>query len=207
MGFGGAVQGMISSIKNNARPKKNIFISRNKDHVNLHSAESNLKYKTVPENELKQIKSKIRANARKENRRIKIWVLIISIPILIAIYFLIQNRIDNFREEKRIEAIEKQNTIRKIEQAKEKKIIYLLKEGTKWVNKRHYKNAKTQYYKAYQIEQEDYRINYSNAKVYVLDCIENNVGCITAERMVKGLKEKYGGKDEILQLEQLLEQR
>ena len=100
MSFGGSVQAMIISIRNNARPKKNIFRSRNKDHVNLHSEESNLEYKTVSEAELKQIKKKIRASARKENRKLKIWVLIISIPILIGIYFIVQNRIDNFHEEK-----------------------------------------------------------------------------------------------------------
>ncbi|WP_461633150.1 hypothetical protein [Labilibaculum euxinus] len=207
MSFGGSVQAMIISIRNNARPKKNIFRSRKKDHVNLHSEESSLEYKTVSETELKQIKKKIRANALKENRKLKIWVLIISIPILIGIYFIVQNRIDNFHEEKRIEAIEKQKAIDEIELAKENKILYLLMDGTKWLNTGQYKNAKTQFYRAYKIEQEDYRINYANAKAYVLDCIENNVRCITAERMLKGLKEKYGDKAEILDLEQLLEQK
>ncbi len=205
--FGGSIQAMIISIKNNARPKKNIFRSRKKDHVNLHSEESNLEYKIVSEAELKQIKKKIRANARKENRRLKICVFLISIPILIAIYFVIQNRIDNFHEEKKIETIAEQKAITEIQQAKEKKISYLLNDGTKWLNKGHYKNAKTQYYKAYQIESEDYRINFANAKAYVLDCIENDTRCITAERLVKGLKEKFGDKPEILDLEQLLEQK
>lgn len=207
MGFGGAVQGMICSLRNNARPKKNIFRSRKKDPVNLHSKKDQLEYKNIPESELTKIKKKIRANAIKENKKLKILTLTLSIPILILIYLMVQNRIENFREEKRIDAIEKRKALDEIKLKKENKILYFLKDGAKWLNTGHYKNAKTQFYRAYQLESEDYRINYANAKAYVLDCIENNHACLSAERMVRGLKEKYSDKSEILDLEQLLKQK
>lgn len=207
MSFGGSVQGMIISLKNNARKKKNIFRARNKDHLNLHEKNSHLEYKIVPESELKQIKNQIRAKALKENRRIKISVLLVSIPILFIFYLIIQNRIDTFQEKQKLVAIENQHKIDTIEQAKENKILHFLEDGSRWLNKGHYKNAKTQFYNAYQLEPEDYRINYANAKAYVLDCIKNNVGCISAERMVKGLKEQYNNKPEIIELELLLEQK
>ncbi|PKQ61724.1 hypothetical protein BZG02_14975 [Labilibaculum filiforme] len=207
MSFGGSVQAMISSIKNNARPKNDRFRSHSKDCIKRPSAIRTLEYKKVTESELKQIKNKIRVKALKENRKLKLLVLLISIPILGTIYCIAQYKIDDFQENHRIAAIKIQHEIDEIKQAKENKILYFLEDGSSWLNKGHYKNAKTQFYNAYKIESDDYRINYANTKVYVLDCIENNVKCVTAERMVKGLKEKYGNKAEIVELELLLEQK
>lgn len=207
MGFGGSVQAMIISLKNNARKKKIAFSNWKEDKNIFHFKNRSLIYKTLPKEELDQLKKEIRTKAAKENERLIISVTIICIPILFLIYFMVQNRIDNFQKEQRIEAIKKQKKIDEIIEVKEKRILHFLEDGARWLNKGHYKNAKTQFYNAYKIESEDYRINYANAKVYVLDCIENDVGCNTANRIVIGMKEKYGNTSEIVELELLLEQK
>jgi hypothetical protein len=202
MSFGGSVQAMIISIKNNARPKKNIFRSRNKDHVNQHSEESNLKYKTVSASKLNKIKDDIRKKAKQDRRRQSILALLIIIPIVVISSLTIRYKIQQYPAKKAKEDRKYELMI-----LTEKRTMRVLKEGSILLSKGDYENAKKVYLLGCTINPEDYRINYANAKAYVLDCIENEIGCDTATRMVNGMKKKHGDKYEILHLELLLSQK
>ncbi|NOU60893.1 hypothetical protein [Marinifilum caeruleilacunae] len=88
MGFGGSVQGMITSLRNNARPKKDIFTKGKTDKDIIHSAGKPLQYKEVSQQELSKIKDDIRLKAANERRRIVGTVLFIVIAlILVFIYW------------------------------------------------------------------------------------------------------------------------
>ena len=202
MGFGGVVQGMISSIKNNARPKKNIFISRNKDHVNLHSEESNLKYKTVSESKLNKIKDDIRKKAKRDKRRQSILALLIIIPIIVISFLTVRYKIEQYPAKKANKDSKYELMI-----LTEKRTMRVLKEGSILLSKEDYENAKKVYLTGCKINPEDYRINYANTKSYVLDCIENEKDCDTVTNLIDNLKNKYGENSEIAYLELLLSQK
>lgn len=89
MGFGGSVQGMITSLKNNARPKKDIFTRGRNDKDVIHSAEKPLQYKEVSEQELSKIKDDIRLKAESERRRIIGTALFIVIVLAVVFFYLI----------------------------------------------------------------------------------------------------------------------
>lgn len=89
MGFGGSVQGMITSIRNNARPKKDIFTKSKNGKDVIHSSGKPLKYKEVSKQKLAKIKDDIRLKAENERRRIIGTVLfIVIVLVVVAIYML-----------------------------------------------------------------------------------------------------------------------
>lgn len=200
MSFGGAVQGMISSIKNNARKRTNVFTKSKNENELLHIKTNSLKYKTLPTNELEKIKSNIRDKAQKENKRRRLLALIITIPILIGIYAAVSYRINQYSEKLEDNQFTESSIV-------DNETNRLLRDSNYWLNNGNYLNAKKTLYKAYQLNSGDYQINYANANVYVLDCVENGVGCKSAERMVNGMIEKYGNNDELLALKSLLKQK
>ncbi|MCT4601882.1 MAG: hypothetical protein N4A59_03105 [Marinifilum sp.] len=89
MGFGGSVQGMITSLKNNARPKTDIFTRSKNDKDVIHSAGKPLKYKEVSKQELEKIKGDIRLRAENERRRIIGTVLFIIIALVLVVFYMI----------------------------------------------------------------------------------------------------------------------
>lgn len=200
MSFGGSVQAMIVSIKNNARNRTNVFKKGKNENETAHIHKNSLQFKTVPADELEIIKKNIREKAQKENKKRRIIAGIIIIPILVGIFFTVRYKISQYTNKVEDRRSSESSVV-------DDKTDRLLKDSNYWLKNGNYLNAKKLLYKAYQINPGDYHINYANANVYVLDCVENGVGCKSADRMVKGMIERYGNEDELLALKSLLEQK
>lgn len=199
MMFGGSIQGMLTTLKNNARPKRNAFDKSKKDKQLLHLKSRRLKYKTVSDSKLKEIKHQIRLKAQKDRKRLIAVTVPVSMLVLFLIYLMIQSQLNSYKEEAKEKELERLEVVKE----NQKQIDYLLENGSYWMNKGHYLNAKKQFYKAYLLDKKDYKVLCANARVYVMDCIENKVGCKTAERIMDRLKNEFGDRDEVKKLERL----
>jgi len=79
MSFGGSVSAMITSLKNNARPKKKIlFDKKDTNWKNVNSDLKKIPEKKVSKQKLRQIRNKLTAENSRDNYK-KFIVLIISI--------------------------------------------------------------------------------------------------------------------------------
>jgi len=197
---------MIVSLKNNARAKKRAFDSWKENKFIIHKKNSPLVFKKVSDKDLKIIKKDIQRKAKNDRKRVAILTAIILIPVLIISYILVKNGLNKYTEDRLLEETERLNKIDEIKNQKEETILYFLNDGYKWLDRRNFKNAKIQFYEAYKIDHNDYRINFANAKVYVLDCVENSENCNTADKLVDGLIDRFGENEEINYLEELLKE-
>ncbi|NOZ47171.1 MAG: hypothetical protein GXO79_10375 [Chlorobi bacterium] len=206
MSSAGTVMAMIVSLKNNARAKKRAFDSWKENKFIIHKKNSPLVFKKVSDKDLKIIKKDIQRKAKNDRKRVAILTAIILIPVLIISYILVKNGLNKYTEDRLLEETERLNKIDEIKNQKEETILYFLNDGYKWLDRRNFKNAKIQFYEAYKIDHNDYRINFANAKVYVLDCVENSENCNTADKLVDGLIDRFGENEEINYLEELLKE-
>lgn len=89
MGFGGAVSSMITSLKNNARGKRNTYFDRD-NRVSKEKIEINklLEKKATPE-QLHKIRKEI-AESNKKNQIKNVKIIIITVVLLLLIYFVSQ---------------------------------------------------------------------------------------------------------------------
>ena len=202
MSFGGSVQAMIVSLKNNARNRISLFKKSKNENDIIHIKKNTLTYKTPTTSDLEQIKIDIRIKAKKESKRQKLLAVVIITPILITIFLMVSYKIDHYPENKRLKDSKYKKMI-----STEKKINYILKEGGSFVNSGNYKQAKTVFFKGHQLKPKDFRINFATANTYVLDCIENEKECDTAAMLVAELKKEYGDNSQITHLEFLINQK
>lgn len=88
MSFGGSVQAMITSLKNNARPKKKAF-STIKNYYPILKNTEKLKQKNISDEQLQKIKNKIRQNAKVEHRNdfIRLSVIILVLTLILYLVF------------------------------------------------------------------------------------------------------------------------
>ena len=78
MSFGGSVSAMITSLKNNARPKKKIlFDKKDTNWKNVNSDLKKISEKKASRKQLKQIRNKLIAENNRDNYK-KIIILIVS---------------------------------------------------------------------------------------------------------------------------------
>lgn len=174
MSFGGSVAAMVTSLKNNARPKR-----RFEDRFNTHKIELRhaIKDKNLPKIELEKIKLGIRIKLTQQRRKRRITSAIIIVLlslILLSFISLISGKYNvNFpvankelkQKEKNKESIRNDN-----------KAQYIVL-GEVAINNGNYSLAKSYFNKAYIVNSKDREVIISTIKVYVLDCIENNLEC------------------------------
>ncbi len=202
MSFGGSVQAMIVSLKNNARNRASLFKKSKNENDTIHIEQNSLQYKSTSTSDLEKIKNDIRNKAKKESKRQKLLAVLIITPILIVISLMVSYKIDQYPESKRLEDSKYKKMI-----STEKKLIYILKEGGSFVNRGDYKNAKIVFLKGYRLKPTDFRVNFATANAYVLDCIENENDCDTAAVLVAKLKKKYDDNSQIIHLETLINKK
>ena len=206
MSFGGSVLNMILTLKNNANmlKKRNAFKEwRNNVLKDRHKS---LKFKKVSDEKLQLIKINIWEHARKERRKSILITISILIPIIILLFIFLK-----FFEKKVVEADKNRLTNKeKILLLKQKErsnlelsVIFYLNKGYKYMENKQYKDAKIAFYKAYELNGSDFSVTFANAKVYVMDCIENKKGCTTAQKLVDGLNQKYKDNYNVGHLTQL----
>ena len=63
------------------------------------------------------------------------------------------------------------------------------------------------FYKAYELNGSDFNVSFANAKVYVMDCIENNKGCTTAQKLVDGLNQKFKDNYQVINLTRMFNEK
>lgn len=207
MSFGGTVQAMIISLKNNARKRRKAFENWKDGKDIIHKQNKKLVFKKVSDTELDKIKIEISKNAKKEraNQIILFFLLIIVSGIIIYIF------INKYNEKLRKQELEKQKKYDKelIEkyQEKEDRIIYHLNIGYEYLNKGELFKAKKQFNNAYNIDDSDFKTLYALAKAFIIDCSENSFDCEGANKVLQILKKKFGNKEETLELENLLKRK
>jgi hypothetical protein len=187
MGFGGSVLAMILTLKNNARPKRKAFEAVKDFDKNQVHWKTRLKFKTLPKDQLNDLKDKIREDARRKRyKQTIISVILFSTVLIFGIYF-----INNF--------IEKQNLIIEANSEQKKnynkdrseKYLYYLNDGYKWLGEEHYKNAKFQFNQANEIFPEDYRTKIALTTAFVYDCMATNTDCIKAQALLGRIEKEY----------------
>ncbi len=83
--------------------------------------------------------------------------------------------------------------------------LSLIKNGSKYLNKKDYKKAEENFYNAYEIKPKDFNALYLYTKSLVLNCVENNHYCISAHRSLNYLVSKYPNNENIILLQDLME--
>lgn len=86
-------------------------------------------------------------------------------------------------------------------------VIYYLNKGYENFDTNNYEKAKSYFYKAYQLNRNDYQIYYANALVYAHECVEFDRNCETAHRLFVHLVADYGMNPKIKELEDLLDNK
>lgn len=204
MSFGGSVLAMIMSIKDNARLKTNVHEKWKTDKNYRYRKHKSLEFKKVSKEELAVIIAKNRKKAKRE----RLTQTILTISLFVSILYIGSKFFTN-KGENIIEAIQRRkqeqidafNRKKELERRKEEEqLLFLLNDGYKWLNKRHYKNAQKQFYKAYEFKPNDFRVKLANATVYVYQCIETQKNCHIAERLLLELKDDFSNKTEVKEL-------
>ena len=171
MGFGGSVLAMIISLKNNARLKQNAHDRWKNDKNYRYKEHKELKFKEVSKEELAKVISKNRKKARQERLVEIILTVSVFILILFGISKLFTKKGENIieaQQRRKQEQIDQYTQKKNREKQKEEEhLLFLLNDGYKWLNKKHYKNARTQFYNAYQFKPNDYRVKLANTTLYV----------------------------------------
>ena len=85
MSFGGSVQGMISSLKSNALPKRRHSILSKEKELTASGVSGELKFIEVSETELLKIKQQIKKDAIRQ----RIINLIIILPFIVLMIFVL----------------------------------------------------------------------------------------------------------------------
>jgi tetratricopeptide (TPR) repeat protein len=208
MSFGGSVLSMITSLKNNARilPKRRTFKERRKDYRYVLS--ESLKFKELGENELLDLKAKIKKKIRKEQRISTIIRLIVLFLLLIMAGFLISDQFRNYlnrhEEKKRELQIISEKKNQKQALLIENTILFYLNKGNAFLAKEDYYNAKDMYARALEYDTDDYQLLLGYTKAYIYDCVYNDIECDKAIDLLNGVKRKYGITLEIIDLMELL---
>jgi hypothetical protein len=87
MSFGGSVSAMISSLKNNARAKRKTYFDKNDSYKKGSDLKTEYDFQEVSADESEHIKERIRANAKKENKK-RVFFLILSVMAIIIVFLL-----------------------------------------------------------------------------------------------------------------------
>lgn len=181
--------------------RKSFKDSKDKLHYKKGKA---LKYKEPPTAELATIKDKIR-NRYKKQRRVAV---VVTVAVTALFFFIIVNVFkqvnDNdilnskYRKEQ-----EYKSQIAKDESAKsEKKFLYYINKGYQSISQEKYRDAKYYFYKADEINKNDFHVMMGNAKAYVYDCVYNH-HCENVDEILDALGREYGTMAEVQELIEL----
>ncbi len=203
MGLGGSILDMIVSLKNNSNLRKGESIFDGNKSNNVLNSKHRLIFKKVSKVELERIKQQNEREYKNCRKRRLVTNIIISVIIFVPAIWIFSNFLNESKRKEKQNNINWETTQLKKKFEKEEQVRYFLNSGYKWFSEKNYKNAKIQFYKAYELNNNDFQIDLANSKAYIFDCIENNVSCDKAEELIKGLISKYEKKEEVLELQEL----
>ncbi|WP_435624723.1 hypothetical protein [Flagellimonas sp.] len=196
MGGEGSIQSMIVILRNNKKllHKRNPFrrgsgFERLRDDYRKFS-QGEIETKTVTKSQLREIRRKVIEENRKEN--IRIWVIGIVVSIFAVGFTMMGYKgIQNYEAE--LDEI-------KIKKSTDKYLFYI-QDGDKWLEKGHHHNAVFQYLLAKRIYPNEYNVNYRLTLTYGSWCKYNRTGCAEGKRIYDNLKVQFPEKKELEELE------
>lgn len=157
MSFAGSVLAMITSLKNNALPRRRAF-KLLKENERLQSGyKKELKFKQVSKEDLEIIKQQIRERAYKQRKR----NIIIVIPMIITGLIFITCLILDVKEQEQREHLQRLEQQKIKEKELYDKYLYYMNDGYKWLKKERYHNAKFQFEKAAELRPDNYSTKFA----------------------------------------------
>jgi hypothetical protein len=204
MGGEGSILSMIISLKNNARLRKDSHERWKSDKNYRYKTNKPLEFKKVSKEELAEVIARNRKKAKQERRIQLVVTIVVFLLLLFGISKLFTQKGENIIEAQQRKKQERINEYKseteKDKRIEEEHLMYLLNDGYMWLDKKHYKNARTQFYNAYMFKPNDFRVKLANSRLFVTLCVEMDNNCHVAERMVEELKEKYIHRVEVKDL-------
>ena len=196
----GFMQHAINSLRNNRSmlrrksyfKKDKSFFSRRKEY--LKASKGKIKSKKLSKNELLLIRNKIISNRRKEN--IKIGTILSLIVIIVTWFIMYQY---NIKQDFRNQQIEVNEQIKYADDLNQ--FNYLISDGDKWLEKRHWNNSIFRYKEAVEIFPKEYAGNYRLALAYTYKCKFENKDCDLGKKLTNKLLRFSPNKPELLKLQ------
>lgn len=191
MSFGGSVMAMITSLKNNARPKR-----RYEDRFDTRKVHSKtlFKEKQISQQELEKIKAIIRSKLIHQSKTKLIASLIIT--FLVASVFLVGLFILSGKTKIIIKTANedlKQKELIK-EEERNQRLANLTDRGELLLSEGDYEGAKNVFNKAYIIDNKNESTLLGTVKTYLLDCLQNDKECGLCDYYVKIAEETLESK-------------
>ncbi len=192
MSFGGSVSAMITSLKNNARPKRSFQGRFNHEHGAFKTA---ITSKDISQAELKQIKSDFRKRIKTEQRQqvFKISIICSLITIFLVAGIIIASKTYKIS----ISAANQATKEKELKKESDRNLVILefISKGNSAISRQDYTNAKFFINKAYVTDNNSKIALLNNAKVYILDCLENDSECELCKYYVDLSVERFGLKE------------
>lgn len=195
MGGGGAIQAMIDSLKANKRQKKDFGKHSKKEKI-ANKLKNTINDNGLSEQELQEVKSKIKQKMAKENRRKRIIRLSIFACLTIGVLILIYKFYINV-EETQAYASEKYEQSQNEELQRRQQYVL---DGFKLLDYGNYKYAKIKFLRAAKIDPDDYLLQLGLTTAYVRLCMYQNTDCQEATNSLENLKKQYGLSKETVEL-------
>ena len=205
MGFGGAVRAMITSLKNNARPKRKAFDSI-KHHQPYPKVSKKLQDKHFSDDRINQVKQEIKAQAKRDRIIKNVTIIVVMMLIAIGSVLLFKYKLRDTLFRPRMSDWKKEQIHLMDSVSIRKDSIYLecINQGCKYLDQKDYQKAKDVLYRAYEIKPKQFDGLYLYTKACVLDCQENNIGCKSATANLKYLKSQFPDHADVELLELIL---
>ncbi|MGD9993658.1 MAG: hypothetical protein AB7S69_10190 [Salinivirgaceae bacterium] len=191
MSFGGSVMAMITSLKNNARPKR-----RYEDRFDTRKIHSKtpLKEKQISQQELEKIKTTIRSKLSHQSKTRLIASLIITFlvaSVFIAGLFFLSGKTKIIIKAAN-EDLKQKELIK--EEERNQRLANLIERGEFLLSEGDYESAKNVFNKAYIIDNKNKSTLLGTVKAYLLDCVQNDKECGLCDYYVKIAVDYLGSK-------------
>jgi len=204
----GHLSSMNTVLKNNRnlRLKKKPFLNFIKK--DLKSTRTEIELKKISEDKLLSLKENYIAKNKSYNTKIVIISLLISIPIIIFIFPIINDINSYYTEKYYVEIVENDNIQKKIQTKEQtKKYKHNITEGDKWIEKQHYRNAIYFYENAVEIYPKSFESNYRLTLAYSYNCQKNNKSCEKGKKLNNRLLKHFPDNKNLFRLKYIFDSK
>jgi len=179
----------VETIKSNARPKPRNFSKFIKKIRSSPDLKDRVKKKEITDEELEDVKSKIREKTTRVNRRKTIFRLLLVVVLLLPVYFIGQSFYKSIEKGRLITEKKHEETYKQRQK--------LIVEGFQQLKVRQYFRAKTKFLNAAKIDPDDYLLQLGLTKTYVKLCRYKGTNCKEAKESLNALVLEYGNLPEV----------
>ncbi len=206
LGAGGSIQGMINSLKaNKALLKRNTKFTRKQKYFDykleyLKASEGIVELKKASPEQLKQIRRKL-FKQRKERRRKFIIGYVISIPIVVLVFFSCYKVISELNQVSPY--LIKETSAIELAKQKTDKFNFYMTDGESWLKKNKWHNATFQYKRAVELFPNNFNANYKLAIAYSYQCKYEGRNCIEGKSYFIKILEEFSQHDDYYKITKL----